>query len=666
MFLPVTLLRGVKVLFWLGSAPTLSLSAHDTEQCRNASVNVDLSAKTTSLPNGQDHFNEEFCESCLTNSWMVPSPTSYVSTTATQRMRESVYHRDLDMDIPESISATSDQDTSQGKLAESVAELVAEPVAEPVAKSFMSFEDWKEIMLRRTGQDPQNLGFRKPSERVSGNRYLPDSEHAGFGEEGEISLNFETYTDNGGHGSSSADVTDRDNVENEKTRQHLDEDGKAATVHLSKDAGKTCKERFSYSSFDAGATVLKTSPGAKNAKAILVENKDTYMLLECDSKSKYVIIELSDDISVDTIVLANFEFFSSMVRHFRVSVSDRYPVKMEKWRELGIFEARNSRDIQPFLVENPQIWAKYVRIEFLSHFGNEYYCPISLLRIHGSRMLDSWKDSEPGRDEDASADMNETTADAVTLIVSNSLWEPVSNNNLESIVPATTAPTSHDRKPTKSGTVTSMPLNTDNSTRSERRSSAVVVTGKTSVSGGHNGKPRITTTSGAWAATPTMQEGFFNAITKRLQHVETNLTLSLKYVEEQSKHVQEALHLREQKQQAKISLFLDDLNKSMVAELSILREQYDQVWQSMVLAMESQRDRTERDLMALSTRLNLLADEVVFQKRMAIVQAVVLLSCLFLIIFSRGIPNLSAAPLFRQASSSTGQPKISHGSQTSR
>ncbi|QUC19495.1 uncharacterized protein UV8b_03736 [Ustilaginoidea virens] len=317
------------------------------------------------------------------------------------------------MDIPESISATSDQDTSQGKLAESVAELVAEPVAEPVAKSFMSFEDWKEIMLRRTGQDPQNLGFRKPSERVSGNRYLPDSEHAGFGEEGEISLNFETYTDNGGHGSSSADVTDRDNVENEKTRQHLDEDGKAATVHLSKDAGKTCKERFSYSSFDAGATVLKTSPGAKNAKAILVENKDTYMLLECDSKSKYVIIELSDDISVDTIVLANFEFFSSMVRHFRVSVSDRYPVKMEKWRELGIFEARNSRDIQPFLVENPQIWAKYVRIEFLSHFGNEYYCPISLLRIHGSRMLDSWKDSEPGRDEDASADMNEVIGNRI-------------------------------------------------------------------------------------------------------------------------------------------------------------------------------------------------------------------------------------------------------------
>ncbi|PHH69688.1 hypothetical protein CDD80_6562 [Ophiocordyceps camponoti-rufipedis] len=173
-----------------------------------------------------------------------------------------------------------------------------------------------------------------------------------------------------------------------------------AVVRRSKDAGKTCKERFSYASFDAGATVLKSAAGAKNARAILVENKDSYMLLECAVPLKYVIVELSDDILVDTVVVANFEFFSSMIRHFRVSVSDRYPVKVDKWRELGVFEARNSRDIQPFLVKDPQIWAKYIRIEFLTHYGNEYYCPVSLLRVHGSRMLDSWKDSETGREED--------------------------------------------------------------------------------------------------------------------------------------------------------------------------------------------------------------------------------------------------------------------------
>src|ERR1700729_2529611 len=87
-----------------------------------------------------------------------------------------------------------------------------------------------------------------------------------------------------------------------------------------------------------------------------------------------------------------------MIRTFRVSVSDRYPVKMEKWKDLGVYEARNSREIQAFLIENPQIWARYLRIEFVSHYGNEYYCPLSLLRVHGQRMLESWKDTETAGD----------------------------------------------------------------------------------------------------------------------------------------------------------------------------------------------------------------------------------------------------------------------------
>src|ERR1700733_9303374 len=89
-----------------------------------------------------------------------------------------------------------------------------------------------------------------------------------------------------------------------------------------------------------------------------------------------------------------------MIRTFRVSVSDRYPVKMEKWKDLGTYEARNSREIQAFLIENPQIWARYIRIEFLSHYGNEYYCPLSLVRVHGTRMLESWKETEAGSDDD--------------------------------------------------------------------------------------------------------------------------------------------------------------------------------------------------------------------------------------------------------------------------
>src|ERR1700710_3072683 len=112
-----------------------------------------------------------------------------------------------------------------------------------------------------------------------------------------------------------------------------------------------------------------------------------------------------------------------MIRTFRVSVSDRYPVKMEKWKDLGTYEARNSREIQAFLIENPQIWARYIRIEFLSHYGNEYYCPLSLVRVHGTRMLESWKETEAiGEDDDSEdgkdqADEEHFVPDAIADVV---------------------------------------------------------------------------------------------------------------------------------------------------------------------------------------------------------------------------------------------------------
>jgi hypothetical protein len=133
-----------------------------------------------------------------------------------------------------------------------------------------------------------------------------------------------------------------------------------------------------------------------------------------------------------------------------------------------------------------------------------------------------------------------------------------------------------------------------------------------------------------------VQESFFKTITKRLQHLESNTSLSLQYIEEQSRFLQEVLLKMERKQITRVDSFLDTLNKTVLSELRNVRTQYDQIWQSTVLALETQREQSQREVVALTSRLNILADEVVFQKRMAILQSVLLLSCLVLVIFSRG------------------------------
>lgn len=260
--------------------------------------------------------------------------------------------------------------------------------------AFLSFEEWKKQNLAKTGQSPENFG----QERLqSGERQRPGINNAldTLGEDSEIDLDF------AGFGNAAVAASSRD-VSNPRAAPSTDDAGTLATGQAapttaklrSKDAGKTCKERTNYASFDCAATMMKQNPECKHASSILVENKDSYMLNMCSAKNKYLIVELCNDIHIDTIVLANYEFFSSIFRHFRVSVSDRYPVKSDKWKELGTFEARNTREVQAFLVEEPQIWARYLRIEFLDHYGSEYYCPVSLLRVHGRTMMQEFRQEE--------------------------------------------------------------------------------------------------------------------------------------------------------------------------------------------------------------------------------------------------------------------------------
>ena len=660
---------------------------------------------------------------CLTSTW-TRSTTTHDASTSTEATLDLMEEATL------TTTPSSDGHTTHTTDSREHTEIETQ-ASEPETSPFLSFEDWKEMMLRRTGQDPQELRSRKRPGEHQREREPPDLGHFGLGEEDEISLDFEQYLETSASKKATPSQHSDHGVVGHHQGDEIAYEGDKASIHRSKDAGKTCKERFSSSSFDAGATILKTGRGTKNAKAILVENKDSYMLLECAVENKFVIVELSDDTLIDTMVLANFEFFSSMIRHFRVSVSDRYPVKMDRWKDIGTFEARNSRDIQAFLVENPQIWAKYVRIEFLTQYGNEFYCPVSLLRVHGSRMLDSWKDHETGGEIDGllegeieantiaeapyaeeldhgdsrsqedenvaknftawlpsdvaifyplhdicrtDSPMNNTNTSKEEKIGSDhddrystqKVWrneprpimaKPSKQHNPDDKEHSTTSETNttasiSSAADARQTTQSSYPAgsSTANETYADSSSS---ITAKVSTPASSSMKHRTSGTQSSSSASPTVQEGFFNAITKRLHHVETNLSLSLQYLDDHSRYMQEAFQKAEQKQMSKVTAFLQHLNQTVLDELRGVRDQYEQIWQSTVIALETQKEQSDRDIVALGARLNLLADEVVFQKRMAIVQAVLLLCCLFLVIFSRGVPIPYLAPLLDQSTTTT-------------
>lgn len=159
--------------------------------------------------------------------------------------------------------------------------------------AFLSFEEWKKQTLEKAGQANENIGNRK-SPGPGHKRESENSQNSfdSLGDEGEIDLNFGAFQD-GGIDEDPAQESQRRESDTQQDSQAPDGSKKQKDIYRSKDAGKTYKERFSYASFDGGATVLKTHPGAKNSKAVLVENKDSYMLSECATENKFVIIELS-------------------------------------------------------------------------------------------------------------------------------------------------------------------------------------------------------------------------------------------------------------------------------------------------------------------------------------------------------------------------------------
>ncbi|KAH9860170.1 hypothetical protein IAQ61_011954 [Plenodomus lingam] len=698
-------------------------------------------------------------QQCAKTSWSAPSetasthittgeaqsqPTTNAPTNTGEPRPEAESQLDDKLSSAISLIAAHAHGTPSGTAGDSGVEVETDSPFDNA--SFLSFEEWKKKNLERVGQSPENVGQGRTAPSGEQARRRPVNVNAldSLGDEGEIELDFSGFG-NPGDKKETSNQSRQEGTQEPGMAKATGEEGIAAPSSwaLSKDAGKTCKERFNYASFDCAATVLKTNKQAKSATSILVENKDSYMLNECSADNKFLIVELCDDILVDTIVLANYEFFSSMFRHFRVSVSDRYPVKLERWRTLGTFEARNSRDIQPFLITEPQIWARYLRVEFLTQYGNEFYCPLSLIRVHGTTMMEQFRqEEEQARGIEDDGDLEAESRDVVKpaedsgplppdqipiQAVKDGIAGSQDTSSSESITTATpssgpeTVPSQtpqqgqeHDM-PSGSTTVASVTEFTEaasdtaaavssspavkqrgtsgesdpsashgssvpatpspqSSTGSEistqsqshasdaatavssppasQSSSPSSSTGNGTGSPPSNSQPAKAASDATGAsppiqppprgsstqpngAVPSTQESFFKSIHKRLLYLEANSTLSLQYIEEQSRSLRDAFLKVEKRQLAKTEKFLDHLNSTVMLELKSFRNMYDQLWQSTVIELESMKERQRNEMGEIGARLSLLADELVWQKRMAVVQSTLLLVCLGLVLFVR-------------------------------
>ncbi|CAN6475471.1 unnamed protein product [Victoria cruziana] len=167
-------------------------------------------------------------------------------------------------------------------------------------------------------------------------------------------------------------------------------------VHRLEPGGK----EYNYAGASEGAKVLDCNKEAKGASNILEKDVNKYLRNPCSVEENFLVIELSEETLVDMIEIANFEHHSSNLKDFVLLSSLVYPT--ENWAHLGEFQARNVRHAQRFTLQEPR-WARYLKLNFLTHYGSEFYCTLSVLEVYGIDAIEKMLEDLVSYHEEAPA-----------------------------------------------------------------------------------------------------------------------------------------------------------------------------------------------------------------------------------------------------------------------
>jgi hypothetical protein len=139
---------------------------------------------------------------------------------------------------------------------------------------------------------------------------------------------------------------------------------------------------------ESGATILDQQ-GVINAKSILSKSNEDYLILkQCDEHANNsLVIHLSEDVTVDSILASNHEEFSVNLQEIQFFGSNDYPPK--KWINLkSIFprEGEDSHLLELDMHPETQKMIRYLKVIMIGQDGNQLYCTLTNIRIYGKSM----------------------------------------------------------------------------------------------------------------------------------------------------------------------------------------------------------------------------------------------------------------------------------------
>jgi archaellum component FlaC len=356
------------------------------------------------------------------------------------------------------------------------------------------------------------------------------------------------------------------------------------------------KKRFNFASFDCGAIIRETNSEAKSVTAILQENKDTYLLNQCDTE-KFIVIELCEEILIDEIHIANLEYFSSTFRKVDVYLSDTYPVpetSESSWLFLVGITAQNVRQEQKFKVNHNIKWAKYVKLEFKSHYGSEFYCPVTLVRVFGKTVMEDLRGAEEENKQEI-RDKKET-------------FDVTDDHSGKSAVDNVFA--WHDDKSLDAKWI-SLP------------SSFEELDEET------NSKPIESSPSSNPLLTEGSKDSLLKSMMKRLLRLEQNVTIAQGHLYKQQKKLYKMYEELEDNLRKRVDMFLEALARRVILSVEDMKDEYETLFDKLVDELREVLSEVKYEVVSMKS------DTEYLMGQMKILQRWILFQLIFILLFWR-------------------------------
>lgn len=157
-------------------------------------------------------------------------------------------------------------------------------------------------------------------------------------------------------------------------------------------------------------------------------------------------------------------------------------------------------------------------------------------------------------------------------------------------------------------------------------------------------------------------ESIYKTIMTRILNLEQNATLSQRYLDEQNRMLNEVFETMEDRHREQLLQLVGQLNSTAILRIDTMKRRYERLFRMTARELEMTKNETAKELQELTSKLHIMADQVVFEKRLSLIQLILLISLFLFTAANKGTLSALSPIVAAQAEERQRRQSLSQGS----